>query len=255
MPDNGASSQQNGDSSEFVVRFEAGTEIFHEGDPGDAMFIIKSGTVEIVREADGGRVPVAVLDEGDFFGEMSILENEPRMASARAVTGCDLLRIDSSTFDQMVRQNPEIPIRMLRKLSRRLRQVAAGPVCVDEVEVERVEPATGGGDEATEARLVHPASGTEFPIRHEHETFIGRQDAATGFHPEVVLEDIDPRRSTSRRHARIIGRDGSFFVLEEIGVVNGTFVNGQPLKAGVEVELRDGDEVRFGLVKTVFRLD
>src|SRR5258708_38747540 len=67
---------------------------------------------------------LAVLEKGDFFGEMSVLEDMPRAASARALTDARLLQINGSTFDQLLQGNPEIAVRMLRKLSRRLRATA-----------------------------------------------------------------------------------------------------------------------------------
>jgi hypothetical protein len=258
MPNNANSAPPGGGTPEFVVSFQAGESIFNEGDTGETMFIIKAGEVEITRTVQGREQRLAVLEEGDFFGEMAILEEEPRMASARAKTECALLRIDGSTFDQMVRQNPEIPIRMLRKFSRRLRELAPGEVCVDEVgEVPApAEPAPPPAPvTAAVPRIVHPASGTEFSIGGEGEIFIGRKaDPATGFRPHIELGPIDAQRSTSRRHAKLTMREGKFFLREEIGVNNGTYVNGQRVATGVEVELNDGDEIRFGLVKTVLRI-
>ena len=62
----------------------------------------------------------------------------------------------------------------------------------------------------------------------------------------------DSQRSISRRHAKIFRREGRFYVREEIGTMNGTFVNGERIETGLPVEFKDGDEVRFGLVKTIF---
>ncbi|MEP0774953.1 MAG: cyclic nucleotide-binding domain-containing protein [Acidobacteriota bacterium] len=243
------------DGSEFSIRVRAGDFVFREGDAGDAMFIVQEGEVEIVREVDGRQIRLALLEEGDFFGEMALLEKLPRTASARAATDCLLLRIDESTFDQMIHANPEIPVRMLRKLSQRLRE--RGSVHVDAPpQVEGGEPPTQplGAATAAAARLVHDTTGTEFVVPAEGEISVGRFDATTGFQPEVDLKAVDDRRSTSRRHARIACRDGRFFLREEMGTANGTFVGGQRLRPGVEVELRDGDEVRFGFVPMTFRV-
>ena len=230
--------------------------VFREGDPGAEMYIIQEGRIEILKRLKGEERRVAVLEEGDFFGEMAILEDMPRSASARAASDCVLLRIDESTFDQMARHNPEIPVRMLRKLSHRLREAnpmlldvdpraAAGvaPAAPERTNVPRSAP-------SGRAKLVH--AGIEFPLTDGDETFIGRPDAATGFVPDVDLRQVDTSRTTSRRHARIVRRDDRFLLREEIGTANGTFVNGKRLATGVEVELRSGDEVRFGGVSTVF---
>ncbi len=242
---------------DLFVQFTAGASVFREGEPGTEMFIIREGQVEILRQAHGADHRVAVLDEGDFFGEMSLLDDLPRSASARAVTDCVLLRIDRSTFDQMVRHNPEIPVRMLRKLSRRLRAADPKHLDVDPLpEGEPPAPATrpgASGSARPVPRLVHVATGAEFPVAAEGDTFVGRHDAATGVHPDVDLKPVDTDRSISRRHARIVARGGRFFVVEEIGTTNGTFVNRRRVDKGNEVECVDGDEVQFGLVKTVFR--
>ena len=86
------------------------------------MYIIHEGRIEILKQIQGEQRQLAVLEKGDFFGEMSILEDLPRTASARAIGDVKLLLINGATFDQMLRTNPEIAVRMMRKLSRRLRE-------------------------------------------------------------------------------------------------------------------------------------
>jgi hypothetical protein len=249
------------DAPEFFVRFKPGGIIFRENEPGTEMFIIREGQVEILKNIGGKDRVLALLDEGDFFGEMSVLDDLPRSATARAKVESVLLRIDRSTFDQMVRHNPEIPVRMLRKLSRRLR--SADPSAA-EVEAQvpvsmatpapAVAPAGAAAAAAPGPRLVHEQTGSVFPLAAAGaETFIGRYDAATGIHPDIDLKPVDTDRSISRRHAKIVHHDNRFFVVEEIGTTNGTFVNRRRVEKGTEVEFRDGDEVQFGLVKTVFR--
>src|SRR5690242_8646318 len=104
----------------FLV-VKPGESIFKEGETGTEMFIIESGTVEIVR-ADRGKEPLAVLEAGDFFGEMAVLEDQPRFASAQAQTECRLLRIDRAHFADVLRENVEIAIRIMRKMTARQRR-------------------------------------------------------------------------------------------------------------------------------------
>jgi CRP-like cAMP-binding protein len=250
---------------QYLVPAQAGEFVFREGEPGKEMFIIQKGKVEILKKFRKADRRVSLLEEGDFFGEMAILEDLPRTVSARAKTDCVLLRIDDATFDQMVRRNPEIPVRMLRKLARRLRETNAllfGEGS-EEAELSAVvgpEEAGRAAASATESpvaarpRLVHE-SGTEFPLAAGDVTAVGRTDAATGFEPDVELTSVDPQRSTSRRHAKIIRRGDRHFLREEIGTANGTHVAGVRVEAGAEVELENGVEVRFGLVTMVFRTD
>src|SRR5688500_17461987 len=106
----------------FTEELAAGDYVFREGELGTEMLILQEGQVEILKTLDGVDEQLAVLEKGDFFGEMSLLEDLPRTATARAVTPCKLIRIDGATFDQMLRNKPEIAVRIMRKLSRRPRQ-------------------------------------------------------------------------------------------------------------------------------------
>jgi pSer/pThr/pTyr-binding forkhead associated (FHA) protein len=90
-------------------------------------------------------------------------------------------------------------------------------------------------------------------VTERAESAVGRIDRATGFRPEVDLTELDTKRTLSRRHARILKRGDDFYVCEEKGAHNGTFVNGERLATGAEAKLVDGARVRFGLVELVFR--
>lgn len=94
------------------------------------------------------------------------------------------------------------------------------------------------------------AAGTEFAIVRD-ESVIGRWDADNGIFPDVDLDSFDPEAKVSRRHARVLFRDGSYF-LEDLGSTNGTYVNrGRRLLPGTPQELADGDEIIVG--KTFLR--
>ncbi|MBK9967834.1 MAG: cyclic nucleotide-binding domain-containing protein [Holophagales bacterium] len=103
---------------DYIMKLPPGATIFSEGDVGTEMFVIQSGSVEIAKRVKDDLKTLAVLEKGDFFGEMSILEDVPRTADAIARTDVELVRINQSTFDEMLRHNGEIAVRMLRKLSR-----------------------------------------------------------------------------------------------------------------------------------------
>ncbi len=247
--------------NEFSCTFNAGDRVFEEGQTGNEMFIIQTGKVEILAEADGEEHRLALLEEGDFFGEMAILEDLPRTAAARAVTDCALVRIDRGTFDQLVKNDPEIAIRMLRKLSFRLRE--AGPTLLDGVaeapvqqrEVQERVDLKPRGAVTGRPRLVCPDTDVEVPLSPSGITTIGRFDSSTGIHPAIDLKPLDHKRSTSRRHAVIEEREGVFFVRDEVGAANGTFVNGARLEPGASVEIVHGDTLHFGLVKMEFHVD
>jgi len=250
------------DLSKFIVSVKAGDFIFREGDLGSEMFVIQEGVVEILKPSAREPGPVATVEVGDFFGEMALLEELPRGSSARAATDCRLLRIDQSTFTQIVYDDPEIAIRMLRKLSGRLRnwqladqraaQIALGPLRDTAIPSKQEEPPPAPA--APAGVLIEQESGTEFPLAAGPETTIGRPDRSTGFTPDVDLSDVDLKRTLSRRHAKIVRRDREYYLREEIGTRNGTFLNGARIPTGTDAKLTDGDQVRFGVVDMVLRL-
>ncbi len=255
----------------LLVAFQAGQVIVQEGTKGREMYIIEDGTVEIVKLYGPTEKVLSQLGPGDFFGEMSLLEDRPRMASARAGTDCKLLPIDASTFDQLLRENPEITIRMMRRLSQRLRryeedEARAGELAqgvlggVSRADLPRLVPVAMTSEApaaavpgAPTARLVHAETGRAYLLFPGNDASVGRFDPVTEMAPDVDLSEIDTQRSTSRRHARVAERGGRFYVREEIGTANGTFVGEDRLSTGVERELSDGDPIRFGRVDVVFR--
>ena len=244
----------------YLVDLKDGEFVFREGDLGTEMYIIHEGKIEILNRMGGKDVVLAVLEKGDFFGEMSVLEDLPRAASARALTDTRLLKINGSTFDQMLRDNPEVAVRMMRKLSRRLREtdeLLRGTTMFKNsgspVSREMPTPAVQAPAEGPE-KLIHTLSGMEFALSAGPETTVGRKDPVTGIYPDVDLSPLDNQRSVSRRHAKIYRRNTKFFVGEEIGTMNATFLNGNRLETGIPSEVVSGDELRFGVVVTRFQV-
>jgi len=106
----------------FGKEVPKGTILFRENEPGQEMYIIQSGKVRIskkVREIDK---TLTILGKGDFFGEMSILNNKPRSATVEVIEDAKLLVIDPQTFEKMVRNNAEISLRIIKNLSARLQE-------------------------------------------------------------------------------------------------------------------------------------
>lgn len=244
------------------MNLKAGEYVFREGELGTEMYIIHEGTVEVLQRVGEEEKCLAVFEKGDFFGEMSLLEDLPRTASIRAVSDVRLLRINGATFSQMIRDNPEIAVRMMRKLSRRIRETdrllkealstgGAPPRTASEVPPPQPPPEE---EEVAPEKLVHVKSGMEFALSKGSETTIGRRDPVTGIYPDIDLTPVDAQRSTSRRHAKIYRRGKKFFLCEEIGTMNGTFVSGTRLETGVPTEIKPGDEVRLGMVVTSFEV-
>jgi len=251
--------RERGKSDTMVAAFPEGGVIFHDGDLGTEMFIIQKGRVEI-RKQIGAEVRVlSIMEKGDFFGEMSILEGMPRTATAVAVEDAECIPINEATFDQMLRQNEEIAIRMLRRFSKKLRETTEqlNRMAGREAEIPSIEETRHAPSAATDTAvlcvLISMASPDRvFPVRRDGPTLIGRRDAVTEIYPDIDLSPVDTSRSVSRRHAKITVMDRELFFHEEIGTTNGTFLNGERLKKGEFYPLHHGDEVQFGLVRCAF---
>jgi CRP/FNR family transcriptional regulator/CRP/FNR family cyclic AMP-dependent transcriptional regulator len=99
-----------------------GTAVFHQDAPGDRLYLIVSGSVKITRAGrDGREVTLAVLREGAFFGEMALLDGQPRSATATAVQATRLLLLDREHFTPQVLARTPVVTRLLAELSKRLR--------------------------------------------------------------------------------------------------------------------------------------
>jgi CRP/FNR family transcriptional regulator, cyclic AMP receptor protein len=98
--------------------------ILFEDDPGDALYVVKQGQVKVVLIGEDGReVILSVLGEGDFFGEMALIDDEPRSAHVIAMGDSTLLVLRREDFQGLLMQTPGIALAMLRELTRRLRRV------------------------------------------------------------------------------------------------------------------------------------
>lgn len=94
--------------------------IFSEAQPGSELYIIQKGQVKISKVVDNNEVLLAVLNPGDIFGEMALLENKPRSASAIAYEDCTILVVNRANFEQMVHSQPQLISRLTVTLSDRI---------------------------------------------------------------------------------------------------------------------------------------
>ncbi len=104
----------------FARDFTAGTVLFEEGQPGQDMYVVLQGQVEIRRKVGEIDHVLAVLMPGDFFGEMAILNARPRSATAVTRVDSRLLQIDGRMFEAMLRARPEIALRIIKTFALRL---------------------------------------------------------------------------------------------------------------------------------------
>jgi len=97
--------------------------ILFEDDPGDSLYVVVTGLVKVVLIGEDGReVILSVLNEGDFFGEMSLIDDQPRSAHVIAMEDSNLLVVRREDFQHRLREAPGIAVGMLRAMSRRLRE-------------------------------------------------------------------------------------------------------------------------------------
>ena len=105
-----------------VARFEPHQEIFAKGDPGDCLYGVLSGRVRIYSTSpEGSEIMLNVMENGELFGEIAILDGRPRTASAEAMECADLLRIHRDHFVPYLKANPDLMLGMLSLICDRLR--------------------------------------------------------------------------------------------------------------------------------------
>src|SRR4051812_47964496 len=108
------------------VTLARGDELFHQGDPGDAFYLITRGEIGVYVTAADGENRVALLGAGDPVGEMALLTNSPRSASIRAETDGELLRLDRARFLGLMHQEPDVLLAIAATITRRLQTTLAG---------------------------------------------------------------------------------------------------------------------------------
>lgn len=108
-----------------LVKLTAGETIFHRGDPGESLYVLRSGAVELfVTNDTGEKIVIERPGPGDFFGEISLLDAGPRTASAHVVTGGEALQLDRGDLDDFIRKSPTAAMDLLAATGKRLRETA-----------------------------------------------------------------------------------------------------------------------------------
>jgi len=105
----------------YEKQLRAGETLFKEGDAGDEMYLIRSGKIKIVKDMEGTTKTLTVIGEGEFFGEMALLDKSPRSAAAIAESDAKLIIVDRDAFLSSVNKNPFIKY-IIETLTTRLRK-------------------------------------------------------------------------------------------------------------------------------------
>jgi CRP/FNR family transcriptional regulator, cyclic AMP receptor protein len=98
-------------------QYRAGESLFEEGQVGKAVFVIKNGQVELTRETPSGRRVLGTLGAGQMFGEMALLEQMQRTASATVIEDGEIFLLYTATLDALIRHHPAVGVKLLRNMA------------------------------------------------------------------------------------------------------------------------------------------
>src|SRR5881409_4525880 len=122
-------SELSGEELERISRvaiprsFPRGVRVFHEGDTSDACYVVRTGDLRVTREhSDGRAIALATLGPGDFFGELAMLDGQARSASVETLSDSELLALPAADFRRLLADHPEISVKLVAALTRRLRE-------------------------------------------------------------------------------------------------------------------------------------
>jgi CRP/FNR family transcriptional regulator, cyclic AMP receptor protein len=116
-----AATEASARSESDLLRIEAGKVIFKEGEPGDVVYVVLDGQVELHVNGE----LVETVEPGGILGEMALIEQAPRVATASAKTACDLQPISEARFMSMIQQTPHFALQIMKVIASRLRRMNA----------------------------------------------------------------------------------------------------------------------------------
>jgi CRP-like cAMP-binding protein len=198
-------------------KFEAGDTIIRENDLGESAFIVHEGTVEIVKQVDGSDVHLATLGPGDTIGEMSMIEDTPRSATAVAKTEVVADEVHHDDFYQALQTDRDVAMLLLKSLFERLReanatilQLRSGGAAPEAPQPQAKPPVLqieGLTPEAEQALPETPLRVDTFPFR------IGRHSHNPLVHNDLEIEDKLPWQ-VSRHHLAFVLDHGRVAVVD-----------------------------------------
>jgi len=236
------------------ARFAEGQDLFKEGDPADSVFRLLSGAVDILRDLDGDPILLGTIGAGQFVGEMGVVENRPRNATARAASEVEVEILTPNEFFDQIAGSPRVVRELIQRLSRRLRE-ADDRIVNDERRSGEPRETSKDADSQTALELVKNAylSAKNPWLRTQLHELVGLGDLpfVVGRGP-VAREGLPPLQPDLKLDDR---RDGNYFV-RDLRSTLGTIVNGEPIGdhfRGDEAPLRAGEnEVIAGGVNSPF---
>lgn len=222
--------------------------IFKQGDPSAYAYVLEHGRVEIYRESTSGRVVLGQLGPGEIFGEMGLVDERPRSASAVVIEDAVLSAITAEEFVQLLFDNPTDGMQYLKALFERLRSMNDR---VDDGELRPSQTAPAPSTQATQRGPTVVIEGLTRPMSRELPEGrrvvdrwpfrVGR--AAAGILGDNHLELFDTQPYSVSRNHFLIDRSGKGVIVRDRGSYLGTVVNGEKIggkRNKGEVELRLG---------------
>ncbi len=230
-----------------IKTYKAGETIIEEGEEGTSAYVILSGKARIYKNTGSGEITLAIMDSGQVFGEMALIEDRPRSASVKAETGLKIRVINRSQFNELLRENPSRLIPIMKNLFERLRQASdllaewaddssAGPKASACVEVI-MEGQTEQAKNALDGRKLLI---TQFPFR------IGRyvppcdSESDVFYNNNLAIEEEKPY-VISRNHLSINYEGGRLWVVDRGSafgvVVNGNEIGGKSKRTRISLDM------------------
>lgn len=105
--------------------YRSGETIVRQGEKGDCMYVIQRGKAEVIQERAGKEISLAILTDGDVFGEMALFEQYQRSATVKALTDVRALTVDKTIFLRRIHQDPSLAFLIMQKMSNRIRELDA----------------------------------------------------------------------------------------------------------------------------------
>ncbi len=102
--------------------YKDGEVVIKQGDPGDCLYVIQEGKVEVIDESGETEIKLAELGETEFFGEMGLFEKDVRSCTIKAMGDAKIMTIDKRNFYKTIQKDPSLAYRLLEKMSNRLRE-------------------------------------------------------------------------------------------------------------------------------------
>ncbi|HSQ34453.1 MAG TPA: cyclic nucleotide-binding domain-containing protein [Candidatus Binatia bacterium] len=246
----------------FITKYKAGTIVYQKGDMQTDFFIVNKGKVQLKNEENGQIL--TTLGKGDFFGEESLNNEQTAIYTVEVIEDADMIKIPYISLTEMLKQMPDIALKILKKLSEKHIKIQTVLMSMATASPPAKEKPTAKEQKKEDqtAEKISPDIKAYLIIQRSNRivqltktlTVLGRRDYTTGFVPDIDLTDEDEEKYISRKHSQVLHKDGKFYLSEEPGAINGTFLNGNKLQTGVKHELKNEDEITLCQLNVVFKI-